>query len=271
MKDNKGMILEISNLATGYKTGKTLRQVTRLFSTSISKGKIISLIGPNGCGKTTLLKTISGMIKPLSGTVFYSGGGITDDISKMSSAELASRRALVLTKPPEPGMMSVSEIVSLGRAPHTNWKGKLSEKDKEAIHNSLAITGSSPLSERIFRTLSDGEKQKVMLSRALAQDTPLIFLDEPAAFLDLPSRMELAGLLAGIRDKGEKTLLITTHDIDFALKYSDIMWIIDSKGAVYDGLPDNLALDGTIGRVFSRGEIIFNIEKRQFEHKKLPD
>jgi len=270
MKGNKSPLLELKNLATGYRSGRISKEVTKSFTTSVSEGNIICLIGPNGSGKTTLLKTISGMIKPLSGTVLYAGGEKSGDISKMSAGELAYRRAVVLTKTPEPGMMSVSEIVSLGRAPHTDWKGKLSAVDREAVKNSLEITVSAPLSNRIFRTLSDGEKQKVMISRALAQDTPLIFFDEPAAFLDLPSRMELSWLLTGIRDKGGKTLVITTHDIDFALKYSDLIWIIDSEGRVYNGLPDNLAAGGIIGRVFSRGDITFNIEKKQFENRMHP-
>ncbi len=263
MSSNTLNLISAENLVTGYKTGKNARTVTSSFTSSFGAGIIISIIGPNGCGKTTLIKTLSGMIRPLSGNILF--GEERRDIARMGAKELAGKRSVVLSKPPDTAMLSVFDIVSFGRAPHTGWEGHLSETDMGSINDSLTLTGTIGLSERLFRRLSDGEKQKVMIARALAQDTPVIFFDEPSAFLDLPSRLELSECLCSIRKEKGKLLAITTHDLDFALKHSDQLLLIDSGGAIHQGTPEQLAGSGMIGKVFGRGKLYFNPQKREFE------
>ncbi|MCL2706140.1 MAG: ABC transporter ATP-binding protein [Spirochaetaceae bacterium] len=248
---DKEIILEANNIVTGYKNSKSTNKVTNDFSFSINKNSITVIIGPNGSGKTTLLKTISGIIKPLSGDIFYllntcTGRPMHDPCSltgalnsdKMDAVAFAKARSVVLSKSPETGMLTVFEIISLGRFPYTGWKGNFSEQDHYEAEKALREIGIESLSKRIFKTLSDGEKQKVMIARALAQNTPLIFFDEPAAFLDLPSKVELSKLIADISKN--KTVIITTHDIDFALNYSDELWIIDRDGTIHAGTPEKL-------------------------------
>ncbi|MCL2294384.1 MAG: ABC transporter ATP-binding protein [Spirochaetes bacterium] len=232
---NKQMILEAKNIITGYKDKK----VTKGFSFSINSNSITVIIGPNGSGKTTLLKTISGIIKPVSGNIFYLFNNDILDSDKMNSVTLAKVRAVVLSKPPETGNLTVFEIISLGRFPYTGWRGKFLQQDYVETEKALAEIGIGDLSNRIFRTLSDGEKQKVMIARALAQNTPLIFFDEPAAFLDLPSKIELSKLIANLSKN--KTVIITTHDIDFALNYCNELWIIDTDGNIHTGTPEQLS------------------------------
>lgn len=231
-------ILEIKKLVTGYRTGKKITsRVTGEFSHTIERGAFIAVIGPNGCGKTTLLKTIAGMLVPVSGSVTSFSGGRETPVSQMDAKELARKRAVVLSKPPETGMMSVKEIVSLGRAPYTGWQGKLENPDKAMVGEALALTGTERLSGRIFSKLSDGEKQKVMTARAIAQDTPLVFLDEPTAFLDLPSRIGLYETLSEIREKKKTTIILTTHDLGPALIHSDSIWILDRDGNIFPSVP----------------------------------
>jgi iron complex transport system ATP-binding protein len=228
-------VLEAKNIITGYKNKK----VTNDFSFSININSITIIIGPNGSGKTTLLKTLSGVIKPISGNIFYLLNNNILNSENMDAVALAKARSVVLSKPPETEMLTVFEIISLGRFPYTGWKGKFSQQDYSESEKALAEIGIANLSNRIFKTLSDGEKQKVMIARALAQNTPLIFLDEPAAFLDLPSKIELLKLIANISKN--KTVIITTHDIDFALNYSNELWIIDRNGTIYTGAPEKLS------------------------------
>ena len=248
---DKQIILEAKNIVTGYKNNKSIKKVTNDFSFSVNRNSITTIIGPNGSGKTTLLKTISGIIKPLSGNIFYSlntctGTPMHDPCSltgalnseKMDAVAFAKARSVVLSKSPETGMLTVFEIISLGRFPYIGWKGKFTEQDYIETEKALAEIGIEYLSNRIFKTLSDGEKQKVMIARALAQNTPLIFFDEPSAFLDLPSKIELSKLIADISKN--KTIMITTHDIDFALNYSNELWIIDIDGNIHAGTPEKL-------------------------------
>ena len=243
---NKEKILEGKNIATGYKNNKTVKKVTSDFSFSINVNSITVIIGANGSGKTTLLKTLSGIIKPVSGNIFYSINNDILDSKNMDAVTFAKARAVVLSKSPETGMLTVFEIIAMGRFPYTGWKGNFSEQDHFETEKALAKTGISDFSNRIFKTLSDGEKQKVMIARALAQNTPVIFFDEPSAFLDLPSKVELSKLIAGISKN--KTIIITTHDIDFAFNYASELWIIDRDGNIHTGEPKEL--HGVIEDVF---------------------
>ncbi|MCL2792518.1 MAG: ABC transporter ATP-binding protein [Spirochaetaceae bacterium] len=253
---NNEKILEAKNLTTGYKTKK----ITNDFSFSINTNSITVIIGPNGSGKTTLLKTISGIIKPISGDIFYLLNNT--NIEDMDAITFAKARSVVLSKPPETGMLTVFEVISLGRFPYTGWKGKFSDQDYFETERALEEIGITALSNRIFRTLSDGEKQKVMIARALAQNTPLIFFDEPSAFLDLPSKIELSKLIADISKN--KTIISTTHDIDFALNYANELWVIDRDGTTHTGAPEKLY--GTIENIFKIMPHKFLEQKIKLQH-----
>ena len=264
--------VSLKNLTTGYFGDKAFalpgvseKAVTKSFSSSIAHGELVYIIGPNGCGKTTLLKTISGLIPPLSGNIYINGQSI-----KEMSRDLAARKiSVVLTKNPDPGMFTAFDVVSMGRTPYTDWKHTLKPDDMEIINQSMALTGADLFKETVFSRLSDGEKQKVIIARALAQDTDIMCLDEPASFLDLPSKAELSGLLLKIKRRKGKTLFVTSHDLDSALKFADTLWTIDRNGEISAGVPEDLALDRTVGSVFSSKEIFFNISTGEFEYLAL--
>jgi iron complex transport system ATP-binding protein len=192
---------------------------------------MILIIGPNGCGKSTMLKTLAGLIKPLAGNIIYKNKDRFIDISKTDAKTLAQLRAIVLTKPPDTGILTALEVVLLGRLVYSNWNGNPTHNDYIKAEKALKETASAHLAERVFNTLSDGEKQKIMVARALAQDTPIIFLDEPSSFLDIPSRIELFGYLKKISKN--KTVIIATHDLELAFKSNEEIWIIDYDGTVY--------------------------------------
>ena len=154
--------------------------------------------------------------------------------------------------------MTVAEMVGMGRCPYTNFWGKLSAADEEAIDDALALVNITHLSKRTIHTLSDGERQKTMIAKALAQDTPIIFLDEPTAFLDFPSKVEMMQLLHHLSRKTNKTIFLSTHDVELALQIADNIWLMEREKDIVMGSPEDLALDGTLNRFFGRKGIVFD-------------
>ena len=206
------------------------------FSLTIEGGQLTCLVGPNGIGKSTLLRTLAGLQPALSGRVLV---GETD-VARLPKNRLARLVGIVLTAQPDVGNLTVDEVVALGRTPYTNFWGTLSAADRRIVDESLQLTGIAHLARKDFGRLSDGERQKVMIAKALAQQTAVILLDEPTAFLDYPSRIGTLQLLRRIAHEQQKTILLSTHDIDQALQQADRLVLLTQQ-AVVSGSPQEVA------------------------------
>lgn len=224
-KKNKKKMITLKNLVVGYPDGRHTRQLNHAANEEAHDGMLTCLIGANGAGKSTLLRTIAGFQLPLEGTVLLGG----DDVRALSPRQRAERMAVVLTDRPDVMCTTVWEMVATGRAPFTGFWGRLSGKDRNIVTRSLRLVGIEWMADRTVASLSDGERQKVMIAKALAQQTPVILLDEPTAFLDYPSRVEVMQLLLNIAHKEHKTVLLSTHDLDLALQTADRLWLFERE------------------------------------------
>ena len=246
--------ITIRNLATGYKGKHKTHIVARDINASIYAGELTCLLGANGAGKSTLLHTLSGFLPKLSGEIRI----MNKEVEKYSDADMSKVISVVLTEKCDLRNMTVEEMVALGRSPYTGFWGVLKKGDKEIVSRAIAGVGIEVLTGRMMHTLSDGEKQKVMIAKALAQETPVIFLDEPTAFLDFPSKVEMMQLLHRLsRDTG-KTIFMSTHDLELALQIADKVWMMDKENGVTIGTPEDLSLNGTLSNFFSRKGIMFD-------------
>jgi len=248
-------ILETKELAIGY---RRYRQPVRVVATginvTISAGRFVCLLGPNGAGKTTLIRTLAGMQTPIEGMIFIVGAPLHD----LSARALAKRMSLVLTQRVAVGMMPVMSFVALGRQPYTNWTGRLRREDEAAVSRVLAEVGIEELVHRPVCELSDGERQKVKIARALAQEPRLMILDEATAFLDLPHRVELMNLLKRLAHENGLTIILSTHDLDLALRSADRLWLLSPDGLLREGTPEDLILDNSFSTTFSARGIAFD-------------
>ena len=249
-------LLQLNAVSAGYSQGgKSARTVVTPFSASIAPGSLICLIGPNGAGKSTLLRTIAGMQKPLGGQVLLHGR----DMHRMNALERAKLVSIVLTQKADVGLLTGYELVALGRHPHTGWMGQLTEHDHRAVRRSIALVGAEHLADRQFNRLSDGERQKMMIARALAQEPELLILDEPTAFLDLPRRVECMALLSDLARRTGRTILLSSHDLDLALRYASRIWLLGYGGHVREGLPEDLVLNGDFEAAFQSASVSFDM------------
>jgi len=261
MMGRQNSVLWTKDLCIGYPLGKNRSKIIAgPLNVDLCAGQVICLLGPNGCGKSTLIRTIAGLQDPLSGDVALGG----DDLKELKPAQIAKKISLVLTDNVRSGNLDVYSLISLGRYPYSGWLGVLSQQDKEAIEYAINMTNISSFINRKVDTLSDGECQKVMLARALAQDTPLIILDEPTAHLDLPSRVQLMRLLNQLSRKTGKTILISTHELDLALQVADQIWLMSNDGHLAAGLPEELVLNGSFQQAFDKDGIEFDISTGTF-------
>ena len=242
-------ILHSKGLSVGYRA-PVLREVNLDFGS----GQFIALLGPNGAGKTTLLRTLSRHLKPLSGRIEVLGR----DLDTLSALELARLVAVCLTDNAKPPLLSVDEFVALGRYPHTGMMGRLSVHDAEIVERSLAAVTASGLSGRLVEQLSDGERQKVVLARALAQEPKLMLLDEPTAHLDLKHRIEVMGILRSLCRSHGLTVLASLHDIDVAAKVSDRVLLVQNGGIRDYGLPETVLTSETVAELYGFGDADFN-------------
>lgn len=249
--------IQLSDVTTGYR-GKP---VTRDINAYLQAGELTCLLGPNGAGKSTLLKTLSAFIPPLSGEITIEGV----NIRKISASMLARSIAVVLTRRPATMNMTVEELVSIGRSPYTSFFGGLHENDREVVDKSIRLVGIDDLRTRNVNTLSDGERQKALIAKALAQQTRIIFLDEPTAFLDYPSKVEIMQLLYTIAREENKTVFMSTHDLELALQIADKIWLLDKERGLNIGIPEDLAYAGLLGDYFQRGGLKFNYTTGIFE------
>ena len=256
---NNNNILSTSNLSIGYASKKERNVIAENLNLNFQAGKLIALIGANGIGKSTLLRTLCGIQKPLSGTVLLND----TDIQKQEPLVLAQNLSLVLTDKLPPSNLSVFELVALGRQPYTNWLGKLSDTDLEKINQAMERTQIEHLSNKKHHEISDGQLQKVLIARALAQDTPLIILDEPTTHLDLLHKVSVFKLLKKLSDETNKCILFSTHDIDLANQLSDEMIVMTDTEVVKDE-PCNLIAKGVFNSLFKDEQIVFDGEKGKF-------
>ena len=210
-----------NRLTVGYRGHRVVEDI----SLSLPCGRLVCLLGPNGAGKSTLLRTLCGFQPPIAGTVTISGS----DITTMSAAEVARLVSVVLTDRPLTSSLTAAEMVGMGRAPYTGFWGRLSDDDRRLISEAMQTVGIAPLATRRMGRLSDGERQKVMIAKALAQHTPVIVLDEPTAFLDYPSKVAVMKTLARLAHDEGKTILMSTHDLELAAQQGDELMKIENK------------------------------------------
>ena len=287
--------IQIKNLDIGYTTKHGVKTVAKGINGTLHSGELTCLLGANGVGKSTLLRTLSAFQPKISGEVLftvyslqftddYSDGseGLASkstvnkkDVSSFTDKELSKLIGVVLTEKPDIRNMTVRELVALGRSPYTGFWGTCSKEDLSIVDESIDMVGISPLARRPVHTLSDGERQKVMIAKALAQQTPVIFLDEPTAFLDYPSKVEVLLLLRRICQQAGKTILLSTHDVELALQLADIIWLMEkqetgNKSPIAIGSPQALAEDGSLGRfIESQQNIVFDKETLTIRVQRL--
>ena len=225
-------VLSIQGLTIGYKGLPLMPPIDAV----LHEGEAIALVGANGSGKTTLFKTLTGNLKPINGNVELCGKPL-DDYTPNERAKLFS---LVLTEKPDDLFLSVFDIVAAGRYPHSGLMAKLHDEDYAMIQSKLQIIGIEQLINRDFVSLSDGEKQKVMIAKALVQDTPIIYMDEPSAFLDYPSKVELLRLITKLAQEENKTILYSSHDLELLMKHASTMWVVAKGKPLLSGTPKEL-------------------------------
>ena len=244
--------IQLSQLSIGYPIKHGVKKVASDINGTIWSGELTCLLGANGVGKSTLLRTLSAFQPKTGGEVFIEG----KELSTYTDKELSRKIGVVLTEKPDVKNMTVRELVSLGRSPYTGFWGTYSKEDLRIVDEAIAVVGIEPLSSRMVHTLSDGERQKVMIAKALAQQTPVIFLDEPTAFLDYPSKVEVLQLLRRI--SREKTIFLSTHDVELALQLADTIWLMTHEDGVTIGTPLDLAQKGHLSRFIEREGISFD-------------
>jgi iron complex transport system ATP-binding protein len=256
--ENK-IILQASQISIGYSHKKENTVVSSNIDLSLAKGKLIALIGANGIGKSTLLRTLTGIQKTISGTVLLNG----QNIHEIDSLTLAQNLSVVLTEKLPPSNLTVFELIALGRQPYTNWIGKLTDIDIVKVNEAMELTQISQLAAKKHYEISDGQLQKVLVARALAQDTPLIILDEPTTHLDLLHKVSLFKLLKKLTHETGKCILFSTHDIDMAIQLSDEMIIMTPETVLQDQ-PCNFISKGTFSTLFKDEHIVFDADKGKF-------
>ena len=260
----KDIILKTSSISIGYQDKKSIKTIASDIDIELQKGKLIALIGVNGIGKSTLLKTITKIQKPLKGTIELCG----KNLQNYSNSDLAREMSVVLTEKLPPSNLTVFELVALGRQPYTNWIGTLTRLDIAQINIAINQTQISHLVDKKHHEISDGQLQKVLIARALAQDTSLIILDEPTTHLDLLHKYTLLQLLKKLAVENEKCILFSTHDIDLAIQLCDEI-IVMSTEKTTQGTPQDLIKNDVFNSIFEDQNIIFDKEKGKFVFKNL--
>lgn len=245
--------IKLSRLSTGYSGKHGVIRVAADIDASVYGGELTCLLGANGAGKSTLLRTLSASQPPLSGEVWIG----EKRLAEYSDKELAKVVGIVLTERCEVENLTVEELVGMGRTPYTGFWGTLRKEDKQIVAEAISQVGISKLSHRMVQTLSDGERQKVMIAKALAQQTPIILLDEPTAFLDFSSKVEVMRLLRTLAHDLGKTVFLSTHDLELALQIADKLWLMNAGGIVA-GTPEDLSLSGTLEAFFAHEGIVFD-------------
>jgi iron complex transport system ATP-binding protein len=257
---NTNRVLAATGLAIGYQRGRRFRMIVENLDLSLNSGEVVCLLGPNGVGKSTLIRTLAGMQTALAGQVMIGG----DPIAGLDRLTLAKRISVMLTERTAPLMMTARELVALGRFPHTNWFNQFSDADDQAVEDALNAVGAGALADRLLSELSDGERQKVMIARSLAQQPLVLMMDEPTAFLDLPRRMEMMYLLKRVARERDCAVLLSTHDLDLALRHADQVWLMRENGQIESGNAPELLESGAFSRAFgARFDEFYDFRQKQ--------
>lgn len=260
--------LEGIGLQLGYSQEGLRKPLLENLNFELIAGELTCLLGPNGVGKSTLIKAILGEISPWEGRLLLE----QKPLSSYSIPDRAKHIAVVLTDPIYPGNLTVGQLVALGRTPHTNWLGHLVDTDRVIVEKALADTRIGYLRDARLGELSDGQRQKAMIARALAQDGSVIVLDEPTAHLDLVNRLEIMSLLREISRSQGKAILVVTHDLDIALETADRFWILNCGLPLMAGTPEDLVLSGQIQALFPSDRYQFNVARGRVEWSQaVPD
>jgi iron complex transport system ATP-binding protein len=253
-------VLQARDLAVGYRSRGARRAVLERVNVTVHPGELVCLLGPNGIGKSTLLRTLARMQPPLWGEVTL--GGVALDA--LSASDLARRLGVVLTERVAVDALTVWRVVALGRYPHSGWLGRLSAHDGDVVDRAIDAVGARHFADRDVSRLSDGERQRVMVARALAQEPLLLLLDEPTAFLDVPSRVELIALLRRLTREQSLAAVVSTHDLELALRTADVIWLVGPGGELVVGAPEDVMLSGAVAQAFEGRQIRFHVEDRHF-------
>ncbi len=249
-------ILHAKNISTGY-GAKALHHFDDL---TLPMGELVCMLGSNGAGKSTLLRVLSGLQPPLDGDVFLDG----KSIKKLNRKFLAKHISVVLTEKIQVSEMSVFDLIATGRYPYTNLLGNLGKEDVEIIEEAAEQCGVHAFLGNKIDSLSDGERQKAMIAKSLAQQSPILFLDEPAAFLDYPSKLELMLLLREISNEQNKSILMSTHDVEPAIESADQLWLLGKDKSFEAGTPEDLVLSGSLARFFENKQVDFDPQRGSF-------
>ncbi|WP_017730539.1 ABC transporter ATP-binding protein [Nafulsella turpanensis] len=253
--------LQAQQLSIGYRNKKADKIVRAGLDLEVYQGELLCLMGPNGAGKSTLLRTLAGVQEPLAGQVIMEG----QPIHQLAQQERARRISLVLTEQLSAGNMNVLELVALGRYPHTGWGGSLSPADKEMVLQALNDLDIGELAGRKLYELSDGQRQKAMIARALAQDGQLMILDEPTAHLDLINRLQIMRQLRLLALRRQKAILVATHELELALQSADRLWLLPQEQEGFlAGMPEDLVLNGSLAKAFNRSGFHFDLSSGRF-------
>lgn len=257
-------ILYTEDLSIGYQQKKHALVVASGIKLSLKAGKLVSLVGANGIGKSTLLRTLTGIQPSLSGCVFLA----QKPLHSYNPLSLAKALSVVLTEKLPPSNLTVFELIATGRQPYTNWIGKLDPEDITKINEAMQLAGVSAFAAKKFYELSDGQLQNVLVARAFAQDTPLIVLDEPMTHLDFQHKAALFRLLKKLASETNKSILFSTHDIEMAIQVSDEMLVM-TQGKIEQGQPQTFITNGTFNTLFADNQITFDIQKGKFVFKEV--
>jgi iron complex transport system ATP-binding protein len=242
--------IQLQKLSTGYRNKLVGHEITA----TVFSGELTCLLGTNGAGKSTLLRTLAAFLPPLEGTISIMGRPLTD----YSNVALARILSIVLTGRGHVRNLTVRELVAMGRSPYTGFWGTLAANDLRHVDEAIEAVGIASFADRMIQTLSDGERQKVMIAKALAQDTPIILLDEPTAFLDFPSKIEIMRLLHRFAHDFGKTIFLSTHDLELALQVADQLWLMRAGEPIVIGCPEDLSLNSSLPRFFASDGIAFD-------------
>lgn len=258
-KATEHIILETHDLCIGYRLKKSLKFVSQDINVNLKKGKMVCLLGKNGIGKSTLLRTLMRVQDSLGGKIMLH----QQDIKNIGIENLAKKISLVSTERIPSSHLNAYELIALGRQPYTNWIGTLLQEDHDQIDLAIERTHINELLAKKIDELSDGQVQKVMIARALAQNTDLIGLDEPTAQLDIHNKIEIFKLLKHLCRTLNKTVLISTHEIHLALQLADELWLMDENGLT-SGDPQTLIKNGELQKLFSSNLVTFDSNSQQF-------